>query len=356
MKVAVIEGEDASPEVMQPSVALLDQLELGIEWTYPEVGAAAQAAVGDPFPDSARQIIDDADTTLFGSTNGANARALFYLRWGKQTYANVRPARMMAGARSPLFNPEAIDFVVVRENLEDIYMGIEGELTELSGMDLFSPYSQKPVNAMGEGRYALKLITREGTERVVRFSFELALQRAARLGRAGRVTCACKHNILPGTDGYFRAIAEEVAPDYPEVAFQTFLADDFLYRMIKAPQELDVVVMPNMYGDLFSDGAASLVGGLGLAPSGCYGEDYAYFESAHGSAPDIAGMNIINPTATLLSAAMMLDYLGLGEAARGLDAAIRRVFQEGRILTPDQGGSASTSAFCDAVLDAFRSA
>jgi isocitrate/isopropylmalate dehydrogenase len=153
--------------------------------------------------------------------------------------------------------------------------------------------------------------------------------------------------MLPRSDGLFREVALRVALDYPDVDFQSFIVDDFAHRMIAAPRDLDVVVTPNLYGDILSDAAAALVGGLGLAPSGCYGDDYAYFESAHGTAPDIAGQNVINPTASLLSAAMMLDYLGFAEAGARLQAALERIYAEGRVLTRDQGGDASTTAFCD---------
>ena len=344
--VAVIEGDDAAPEAMQPSVTLLAQLNLDIEWTYPPVGETA--IHGSPFPDVAREMIDDADATYFGSTSGSATRALMYLRWGKQTYANVRPARYIPNANTPLRHASGIDLVIVRENLEDVYLGCEGDLSTLPD-ELFSRHTRSPVNTLGDGRYAVKGITRNGTERVVRFAFDLARLRAERLGRPGKLTCTSKYNVLPQTDGYFRDIAGDVASGYPDVAFETLIADDFLCRMIMQPTQFDVVVMPNLYGDLFSDGAAGLVGGLGLAPSGCYGEDYAYFESAHGTAPDIAGRNIINPTATLLSGAMMLEYLGFTAEAAGLSRAIDRVYAEGDVLTPDQGGTASTDEFVQAV-------
>jgi len=155
--------------------------------------------------------------------------------------------------------------------------------------------------------------------------------------------------MLPRTDGLFRARVERIAGEFPDIALQTFIVDDFARRLVAEPHSLDVVVLPNLYGDILSDAAAGLVGGLGLAASGCYGDTYAYFESAHGSAPDIAGRNVINPTATLLSGAMMLEYLGFAPAARRLEAAIAAVYAEGCHLTPDQGGSASTTAFCAAV-------
>ena len=201
---------------------------------------------------------------------------------------------------------------------------------------------------VGPGRFALKIITERGAERVVRFAFELARRRRGS-GRPARVTCATKHNMLPQSDGLFRSIATDVASGYPDVAFETFIVDDFARRLVADPHALDVVVMPNLYGDILSDAAAGLVGGLGLAPSGCYGDGYAYFESVHGTAPDIAGRNVINPTATILSAAMMLDYLGFAEAARRLETAVTRVYAAGEHLTVDQGGTASTTTFCEAV-------
>ncbi len=347
--IAVIEGDDASPEAMRPCVELIDGLGLDISWTYPPVGPTAREQHGSLFPDRAREMIDSADTTYFGSTSGGATQALFYLRWGKQTYANVRPARYFPGARSPLAEPEGIDFVIVRENLEDMYLGIEGDLADLAPLGLVSRTSRRAVADLGEGRYAMKAITREGSERVVRFSFELARKRAASLGRPGKVTCTSKYNMLPESDGYFRDIAREIANEYDDVAFETFIVDDFACRLVTQPHHFDVVVMPNLYGDILSDAAAGLIGGLGLAASGCYGDDYAYFESAHGTAPDIAGQNSINPTATLLSGCMMLDHLGFAAESARIERAIAEIYAEGKTLTPDQGGSASTSAFCDAV-------
>ena len=346
--VVAIPGEDAAPEAFHPTVALVDRLGVGIEWVWPDVGAAGVEKHGKAFPDSARAAIDASDATLFGSTSGPSAPALFYLRWGRQTFANVRPARWFPGCRSPLARPEALDFVIVRENLEDLYMGLEGDLSDLAPLALRSPTARKPVAELGTGRYALKVITEAGTERVVRFSFELARSRRER-GSRGRVTCGTKHNMLPRSDGFFLEVARRVAAEFADVEFESYIVDDFARRLIAVPEELDVVVLPNLYGDVLSDAAAGLIGGLGLAPSGCYGVDYAYFESAHGSAPDIAGQNVINPTATILSAAMMLDYLDFSDEARALEGAIEAVYAEGKTLTPDQGGRASTTAFCDAV-------
>lgn len=343
--IAVIEGDDAAPEAMRPVVELLDSLNMGLEWTYPEVGEAAEERTGTAFPAAAKAMIDRADSTFFGSTSGKTGAALNYLRWGKETYANVRPCRHLPGCASPLARPDGIDFVIVRENLEDLYVGVEGPLEDLAPLNLKGRTIRKPVHELGEGRFAIKAITREGTERVVRFAFELARKRDGKR----KLTCATKHNMLRDTDGFFLEVAGDLAADYPDVAFESFIIDDFACRMIREPQKYDVVVMPNQYGDILSDAAGGLVGSLGLAASGCFGDDYAYFEPAHGTAPDIAGRNIINPTAAMLSATMMLDYLGFEAQARRIDDAVARVYAEGVALTPDQGGEAGTTAFCAAV-------
>ncbi len=347
-RIVVIEGEDASPEAMRPSVALIERLGLDIEWVYPPVGQAGLDATGSLFPEEAREAIDASDATFFGSTSGPSAPALMYLRWGRKTYANVRPTKYMPGYRSPLARPEGIDFTIVRENLEDMYVAVEGDLSELDALQLMSRTARRPISELAPGRFALKVISEEGSRRVGRFAFELARRRKAAGGR-GRVTCGTKHNMLPRSDGLFREMVEEVARDYSDIELQVFIVDDFAHRLVADPGSLDVVVLPNLYGDVLSDAAAALAGGLGLAASGCYGDDYAYFESAHGTAPDIAGQNIINPTATLLSASMMLEYLGQEDAAERLRGAMARVYAEGGILTPDQGGSASTGEFCEAI-------
>ena len=351
-RVVVIEGEDAAPEAVRPAVALVDGLGLPIEWVRPPVGDAGLARFGSTFPDVAREAIDASDATFFGATSGKSALALYYLRWGKQTYANVRPARWWRGCRSPLARPDGIDLVIVRENLEDLYAGVEGDLEQLRPLGLRSRLGPGPLADLGPGRFAIKIHTEAGSERVIRFAFELARRRRA-AGRPGVVTCGTKHNVLPRSDGYFLEVARRVQVEYPDVGFQSFLADDLARRLVAVPHELDVVVLPNLYGDLFSDLAAGAIGGLGLAPSGCYGDGYAYFESAHGTAPDLTGLGIINPTATLLSAAMMLEYLGFPAEAHRLERAVERTYAEGRALTPDQGGRASTVQLCESVARHF---
>lgn len=343
--IAVIEGDDAAPEAVRSTIDFLSSLSLNFEWIYPIIGEQAIQENGTAFPQEAKRQIDKSDSCLFGATSGPSGVALTYLRWGRETYANVRPCIHFPGCASPLLHPEGIDFVIVRENLEDLYVGLEGALAELGFLDKVGRTNQKQISELGEGRYAIKAITREGTERIVRFAFELARKRA----KQRSVTCVTKHNMLRQTDGYFREIAVEIAQEYTDIELNTYIVDDFACRLIRMPQAFDVVVMPNLYGDILSDAAGGLLGSLGLAASGVYGDDYAYFEPAHGTAPDIKGKNIINPTATLLSACMMLEYLGHETTANQIMDATRTVYAEGQCLTPDQGGTSNTSDFMNAV-------
>jgi len=350
-RVVVIPGDDAAPEAMTPVVEILKSLNLDIQWTEFPSGEEGMKRYGSrsAFDQALREAIDQSDTTLFGSTNGTTG-GINHLRWGKQTFANVRPARWRPGFRSPLKNPDGIDFVIVRENLEDLYMGIEGDLQQLASLSVTSWLTRKPLDTTPPGKFAIKVITEAGTRRVVRFACELVRKRKAHGGK-GKLTCTSKYNMLRESDGLFRRIAEETAKEYPDIRYEQYIVDDFARRLVANPYDLDVVVMPNLYGDILSDAAAGTIGGLGLAPSGCYGENYAYFESIHGTAPDIAGKNIINPTATLLSATMMLDYLNFPDAVARIDHAVSQVYADGRALTVDQGGSASSSAFCAAVRE-----
>jgi isocitrate/isopropylmalate dehydrogenase len=325
-------------DVMRALQVPIDFVEFppGEEWKRGETDKAARAA------------IDQSDSTLFGSTNG-RTNAIGYLRWGKQTYANVRPCRYMRGFRSPLADPNGIDFVIVRENLEDLYLGLEGPLNNLAPLHLQSRILRGELDTSERGIYAIKVITERNTRRIAHFACKFAMRRKAE-GHPGKVTCTSKYNMLRESDGMFRQIVEQVAGGYPDIKYEQYIVDDFARRIVQSSKDLDVVVMPNLYGDILSDAAAGTIGGLGVAPSGCYGDDYAYFESVHGTAPDIKGMGIINPTATMLSAAMMLDYLGFRDESRRFESAIRKVYAEGKTLTVDQGGSSKTVEFTRAVI------
>jgi isocitrate/isopropylmalate dehydrogenase len=194
-RVVVIEGEDAAPEAVRPSLALIDALGVDIEWLHPPVGQTGVERCGSAFPPEARAAIDASDSTLFGATSGPSAGALMYLRWGRKTYANVRPARHLPGAQSPLARPEGIDLAIVRENLEDLYVGVEGDLDALAPLELESRTARRPLAELAPGRFAVKAFSEAGTDRVARFAFELARRRAKtgrreKTGRCGRVTCA----------------------------------------------------------------------------------------------------------------------------------------------------------------------
>lgn len=343
-RVCVIPGDDSAPEAVLPVLRLLRLMELDLDYVELPAGDEGQARFGEDFARVCREAIDACDTTLFGSSSGKTP-ALAHLRWGKKTYANVRPVRYIPGARSPLRDAEGIDFVIVRENMEDLYVGIEGDVEALRPAALTGRRGE-PLPE--HGRFAVKVITDANSRRIAHFAFRLARQRRES-GRPGRVTASCKYNMLPYTDGLFRQVVAQVATEYPDVEFRDYIVDDFARRIIADAHDLDVVVLPNLYGDILSDEAAALVGGLGVAASGCYGDGFAYFEPVHGTAPDIVGTGRINPTATMLSSAMMLEYLGLGEAATSLRRAIDDVYAEGSVLTPDQGGSATADEFCAAV-------
>jgi isocitrate/isopropylmalate dehydrogenase len=344
-KVVVLPGDDEAPQTVYAALEVIRALGVEIEWIEFPTGEHWVRGETDK---AARAAIDASDSTLFGSTSGKTT-AINYLRWGKQTFANVRPCRYMPGFKSPLAKPEGIDYVIVRENLEDLYLGLEGPLEALAPMHLRSRILRAELDTSDRGKYAIKVITEKKTRQVARFACELARKRKGQ-GHPGKLTCTSKYNMLRESDGFFRQIVEETAAGYPDIKYEQFIVDDFARRIVQSSHSLDVVVMPNLYGDILSDAAAGTIGGLGLAPSGCYGNGYAYFESVHGTAPDILGMGIINPTATMLSAAMMLEYLGFNEESRRFENAIRRVYGTGKTLTVDQGGAAKTKEFTAAVI------
>ena len=349
-RIAVVPGDDAAPEAVHPTLEVLQSMDLSVEWVIlPDGETLAKTTSREERERLIREAADSCDVLLFGATSGKTG-GIGYLRWGKGAFANVRPIRWRPGFRSPLRNPEGIDYIIVRENIEDLYLGLEGDLAALlsSGLDLTPRFRPGPPISSADGRYALKIITRENTERVAHFACRLALERKEQ-GYPGKVTCSAKYNVLWQSDGFFRQTVEAVVGQYPDLSYEEFIVDDFARRLVSNPHDLDVVVLPNLYGDILSDEGAGTIGGLGLAPSGCYGADFAYFESIHGTAPDIAGQHVINPTATMLSAAMMLNYLGLEDAARRLERAIGETYAAGDRLTRDQGGSASSDEFGRAV-------
>ncbi len=347
--VCVIAGDDAAPEVVRPTVEVLRVLVPGIRFVEAPGGSEALERYDDAFPDETRKAIDAADCTLFGASGGPSRPILWYLRWGKETFVNVRPVRWYPGYRSPMLHPERIDYVIIRDNLEGLYPPREGDIAELGALSSSRLWWQAPPIEK-RGAYAVRVSTDGQMHRVALAACEVALQRQA-AGYPGRVTLGAKYSILPRTDGRFRTIVAETVQTFPGLSYQEFLIDDLARRMIAAPETLDVVVLSNEHGDILADVASGSIGGLGLSPSACCGESYAYFEPVHGSAPDLAGKGVINPTAMLLSGAMMLAYLGYTEQAERLEHAIKQTYQDGTRLTCDQGGSTSTMEFVQAVVE-----
>ena len=345
--VCVVAGDDAAPEVMRPTVEILRMLAPPIRFVEALSGDEAQEHYGDAFPDETREKIDTADCTLFGASGGPSRSVLWYLRWGRETYMNVRPVRWYQGYRSPMLHPEYIDYVIIRDNLEGLYPPREGDISELRALTSSKSWWQAPP-VEKQGTYAVRVCTDEQMHRLAVSACELALCRQS-TGYPGTVTLGAKYSILPRTDGRLRTIVKETVRAYPGLSYQEFLIDDLARRLIAAPETLDVVVLSNEHGDILADVASGSIGGLGLSPSACYGERYAYFEPVHGSAPDLAGKGIINPTAMLLSGAMMLSYLGYTQQGQQLARAIEQTYLAGVSLTRDQGGRASTNEFINAV-------
>ena len=242
-------------------------------------------------------------------------------------YANIRPAKSNIAVKTPFSD---VDMVIFRENTEDLYVGVEEKIDE-------------------DTVHAKKIITRKASTRIIRDAFEYAKNHGRK-----KVTCVHKANILKMSDGLFLDIFEQIAKEYPEIEHNDKIIDNTCMQMVMNPNQFDVIVTPNLYGDLLSDLASGLIGGLGLLPSSNLGTDYAMFEAVHGSAPDIAGKHIANPTALLWSACMMLEYLGQKECAGKIRRAVDEVLADGTCLTPDLHGTATTEEYRDAIIRKIR--
>lgn len=328
--VTLIPGDGSGPEVIAAAKRVVEATGVPIVWEQAEAGAAMIEACGTPLPEETIASIRKNKVALKGPVTtpvGTGFRSVnVEMRKRFDLYANVRPAKTYPGVISRY---DKIDLVVVRENTEDLYAGIEHMVGE-------------------DAAESIKLITRKGCERIIRYAFEFAV----REGRK-KVTAVHKANIMKCTDGMFLSIAREIAKEYPQIEFNDSIVDAMCMRLVMHPEDYDVLVCPNLYGDIVSDLCAGLVGGLGLTPSANIGVDGAIFEPIHGSAPDIAGQHKINPTAAILSASMMLAHLGEAKAAASIEQAIIKVIGEGKVLTQDMGGNASTESFTDAVIAAL---
>ena len=337
-RVTLVPGDGTGPELIAAARRVLDAIGVAIQWEVQEAGERVMAQEGSPLPDRVLDSIKRNGVALKGPITtpvGSGFRSVnVTLRQALDLYANVRPARTMPGVRSRY---EHVDLVIVRENSEDLYAGIEH-------------YVIPDVAAE-----SIKVITRPATERIARFAFAYARRNGRR-----RVTAVHKANIMKFTDGLFLKVATEVAKDYPDIAFEERIVDNMCMQLVQKPELYDVLLCPNLYGDIISDLASGLVGGLGVAPGANIGDGMAVFEPVHGSAPKYAGQNKVNPTATILSGALMLRYLGEIAAAERVEAAVRAVIAEGRQVTydlkpqPDDPTAVGTKEMADAIIAALQ--
>ncbi|WXG41945.1 MAG: isocitrate/isopropylmalate dehydrogenase family protein [Candidatus Freyarchaeum deiterrae] len=349
-KIVALGGDGIGPEVVDAAIQVLESMGLDLEITKPLVGEAAIKKFGTPFPKEAIDLTNQSDAILFGATERASVIILTYLRWTLDTYANLRPIKYYEGVSTPIKDPEEIDFLIVRENSEGLYPGREGDISLLAErLPDYKDLTGKTFADFGKGKFAIRIITEKGCKRISKVACEKAIERKKR-GFPGKVTCVTKSNVLIQSCGLFQKTCEEVIKGYPELKYEHFYVDDMARRIIRFPKDQDVIVTSNMFGDILSDLASELMGGLGMSPSGCIGDRYAYFEPVHGSAPDIAGKGIANPTATILSSVMMLEYLGMSDEAQELENAVGELYRERKVLTPDMGGKSKTREVTQTII------
>lgn len=327
MKAVLIPGDGIGREIAESVKAVSQALDTGIEWQEYAAGAEYAAEHGELLQPGVLDAIGQCGWALKGPTAtpiGKGFRSInVQLRQRFNTYANLRPVRTLPGVAARFDN---VDLVIVRENTEDLYKGIEYMLTD----DIAN---------------GVKLITRDASLRICRFAFDYA----RRHGRK-KVTAVHKANIMKLTDGLFLNCFRQVAADYPEIEADDVIIDALCMKLVQKPEQFDVMVAPNLYGDIISDLCAGLVGGLGFAPSANIGDKVRIYEAVHGSAPDIAGKNLANPSAILMAFAMMLKDLGQADAADRLNSAIQAQVAEGKVVTADIGGTAATTEFTQAVI------
>ena len=321
--VTLIPGDGIGPELADAAKVVLAATGIGFDWDEQVAGEATIASEGTPLPDRVIESIRRNGVGLKGPITtpvGSGFRSVnVALRKELELYANVRPARSMKGVETRY---EDIDLIIVRENTEDLYAGVE----HMVGPDAAE---------------SIKIITRAASQRIVRYAFEYAVRNGRR-----KVTAVHKANIMKLSDGLFLESAQQVAAEYEgRVAFEDRIVDNMCMQLVQKPELYDVLVLPNLYGDIVSDLAAGLVGGLGVAPGANIGEQAAVFEPVHGSAPKYAGQNKANPTALILSAALMLRHLGETDAADTVERAVRDTIADGSTVTYDLGGRAGTREF-----------
>jgi isocitrate dehydrogenase (NAD+) len=328
-KVTLIRGDGIGPEVVDAAVRAVEATGASIDWDPQDAGAGAIPKAGAPLPEATVASIRTNRLCLKGPlatpVGGGYRSVNVALRQEFDLYANVRPARTYAGLANRY---DKVDLVVVRENTQGEYSGIEHYID--------------PSRSAAE---AISIITRHGCDRIIRFAFEYARATGRKL-----VTLVHKANILKMTSGLFLQTGQEIARSYPDIAFSDLIVDNCAMQLVRDPSRFDVIVTTNLFGDILSDLTAGLVGGLGLVGGANIGEKAAIFEAVHGTAPDIAGKGVANPTAVMLAGAMLLDHMGQRDRSRRLEAAIRQVIGSGKDLTADLGGQATTSAFTARVV------
>lgn len=324
-KICVIEGDGIGKEVVPATVKVLEAIGVSFEFIKADAGDEVFEKTGIALPEETIDIAKKSDAVLFGAAGETAADVIVKLRKLLDTYANVRPVKSYKGINCLKDN---IDYIIVRENTEGLYKGLESEIVD--GVTT-----------------ATRVITRNASEKIFKFAFELAKDRKKQ-GKQGKVTCAHKANVLKLTDGLFKNTFYDVAKEYEDIVTEDYYVDAMNMYLITKPETFDIVVTSNLFGDILSDGAAGMVGGLGMAPSGNIGDKHGLFEPVHGSAPDIAGKGIANPTATILTGVMMLRYLGENEAADRVEKALEEVLEKG-LTTPDLGGNLSTFEMAEEV-------
>ena len=320
--IAIVPGDGIGKEVMEATISVLDSLDIDFDYIYGEAGDECLEKNGTALPDETIEIVRNCDACLFGAAGETAADVIVRLRQEMKMFANLRPIKSYPNTNAL---SDDIDFMIVRENTEGLYIADKEEMTE-------------------EGAIAKRVITREAVERIIDYAFNYAIE-----NNKGKVTGVHKANVLKKSDGLFRKIFYEVAERYPDIEKEDLYVDATAMYFITQPQNFEVIVTTNLFGDILSDEGAGLVGGLGLIPSANIGNNGALFEPVHGSAPDIAGKGLANPIAMMLSAVMMLRYLGENKAADKLDDAILKVLTEAKVLTGDLGGSATTMEVADEI-------
>lgn len=311
----MVPGDGIGQEVMKATIDVLDSLDIDFEYVYGEAGDACLEKNGTALPGETLDMIRQSDACLFGAAGETAADVIVKIRQEMKMFANLRPVKAYPHTNSL---SDDIDFMIVRENTEGMYIADEEKYTD-------------------DGAIARRIITKEAEKRIIDYAFKYAVE-----NNKSKVTAVHKANVLKKTDGLFKEIFYEVAENYPDIATEDFYVDATAMYLITQPESFEVIVTTNLFGDILSDEGAGLVGGLGLIPSANIGLDGALFEPVHGSAPDIAGKGIANPIAMMLSAVMMLRYLGENDAADKFDAAILKLLNDANTLTGDLGGNAST--------------